>query len=299
VTPDLLSVIVRALAFVALFQAAGVAFFLAIFGRELVHAYSSIRRLGLIAAAAGVVLVLAHLSLDATRMAGDFTGLWDANLQHLAWDSGSGISQIAQVIGLLVIVAALALAPARTAVLPASAGAVIATGAFVLTGHTSAAPLRFVLAPLLALHLLVVAFWFGALVPLAQVTRTEAASAAAQIVRRFSAMAGLLVPLIGVAGITLAALLAKSFSVLHKPYGELLLVKLTVFMVLLALAAFNKWKLAPALPSGVDMTDVGADAAGAGAAGSAALRRSIAAEYLLIVAVLSVTAVLTAFFSPD
>ncbi len=296
-TPDLLSVIVRALAFVALFQAAGVAFFLAIFGRELVHAYSSIRRLGLIIAAAGVVLVLAHLSLDATRMAGDFTGLWDSSLQHLAWDSGSGISQIAQAIGLLVIVAALALGPTGTARLPASAGAVVATCAFVLTGHTSAAPLRFVLAPLLALHLLIVAFWFGALVPLAQVTRTETPSAAAQIVRRFSALASVLVPLIGVAGITMGALLAKSFSVLHKPYGELLLVKLTVFMVLLVLAAFNKWKLAPALPSDVDMTD--AAAAGAAGAGTAALRRSIAAEYLLIVAVLCVTAVLTAFFSPD
>ena len=290
VSPDLLSVVVRALAFVALFQATGIAFFMALFGRTLSSAQPAIRRLGLIAAAAGALLMLAHLSLDASRMAGGFSGVWDPDLQKLAWSSKSGISQIAQIAGLLVILAALAFSPRRGATLAGSAGALMAIGAFLLTGHTSVHPLRFVLTPLLALHLLVVAFWFGALIPLVLVTRLEPAAATARIVQRFSAIAVLLVPLIVIAGLAMAALLSGSFGVLRTPYGQLLLVKLAGFIVLLLLAAYNRWRLTPALSLGGTAPD--------GAAAAGALRRSIAAEYLLIVAVLGVTAVLTAFFSP-
>jgi putative copper export protein len=142
------------------------------------------------------------------------------------------------------------------------------------------------LAPLLALHLLIVAFWFGALVPLAIVSRAETPPNAAQIVERFSVVAGMLVPLIALAGFIMSWILAGTFSVLRKPYGELLTAKFAGFMLLMLLAAYNKWRLTPAMS--------------AGAFGAvASLRRSIAVEYALIVAVLSVAAVLTAFFSPE
>jgi putative copper export protein len=79
-------------------------------------------------------------------------------------------------------------------------------------------------------------------------------------------------------------ILAGSISVLRKPYGELLLAKFIGFGVLMLFAAYNRWKLAPALQH---------------ASSGTSLRRSIVAEYLLIVVVLSVTAVMTTFFSPD
>jgi putative copper export protein len=141
-----------------------------------------------------------------------------------------------------------------------------------------------VLGPLLALHLLVVAFWFGALVPLAVVIRLEPRTTAAEVLKRFSVIAGWLVPLILVAGLTMAWLLTGSLSVLAKPYGELLLAKLAGFGLLMVLAAYNKWRLTPAFEQ---------------ARSESSLRRSMAAEYVLIVAVLSVTAVLTAFYSPE
>jgi putative copper export protein len=292
--PDLISVIVRALGLVALFQAAGVVFFLAGFGHQLNAAQRDIRRLGLIAAAAGIVLVLAHLSLDPARMAGDFSGVWDTELQQVAWNSSSGMSQMAQVVGLLVVLTALSLgAEHATAVQTVAViGAVITLGAFLLTGHTSAHALRALLAPLLALHLLIVAFWFGALLPLALVSRAETAAVTGQVLRRFSTIAGLLVPLIAVAGIAMAAILCGSFSAVHQPYGQLLLVKLAGFLILLILAAYNRWRLVPALPADADTP--GTPAGGT----AAALRRSICAEYVLIVAVLGVTDVLTTFFSP-
>jgi putative copper export protein len=284
-TPDLLSVIVRALAFVAVFQAAGAAFFLAMFGHRLARAQIGTRRLALIAAAGGVILLLAHIGLDPARMADGFAGIWDRELQRLAWDSSSGVAQMVQAIGLLVILVTLA-RPARSSALFPVVGAVVAVAGFLLTGHTSAHALRWLLAPLLALHLLIVAFWFGALVPLAIVSRAETPPNAAQIVERFSMVAGMLVPLIALVGFIMSWILAGTFSVLRKPYGELLTAKFAGFMLLMLLAAYNKWRLTPAMS--------------AGAFGAvASLRRSIAVEYALIVAVLSVAAVLTAFFSPE
>jgi putative copper export protein len=283
VTPDLLSVIVRALGFVALFQAAGASFFLAAFGHALTRAQTAIRRLGLSSAAVGAILILVHLALDAARLSGDFAGLGDQDLQQLAWTSRSGISQMVQALGLLAVLAGL-WKPGRSHAAWASAGGVIAVGGFLITGHTGTHALRAVLGPLLAMHLLVVAFWFGSLVPLALVIRLESRATAAGLLKRFSAIAGWLVPLIAVAGLAMAWLLVGSLDLPGKPYGDLLIAKLAGFGLLMVLAAYNKWRLTPAFEQ---------------ARSDASLRRSIAAEYLLIVAVLSVTAVLTAFYSPE
>jgi copper resistance protein D len=282
-TPDLLSVVVRALGFVALFQAAGAAFFLTLFGRPLTRAKRAISRAGLIAAAVATILVLAHLGLDPARMSGDFEGLRDPDLQQLAWSSRAGMSQLVQAIGLFVILAGL-WKPGRKSSTWASLGGAIAVGGFLITGHTSTHALHLVLTPLLALHLLVVAFWFGALLPLILVMRLESGAIAAGILKRFSTVASWSVPLILVAGLTMAWLLAGSLSVLDKPYGELLIAKLASFGLLLILAAYNKWRLVPAFEQ---------------APSDSSLRRSMAAEYVLIVAVLAVTAVLTAFYSPE
>ena len=282
-TPDLLAVVVRALGFTALFQAAGVGFFLVAFGDRLPGAGCQIRRLGMASAAAGAALVVTHLCLEAARLSGDFAGLWDQDLQRLAWTDRSGLSQMVQGLGLLMVLAAL-WKQGENQARWASLGGIIAIGGFLITGHTSTHPLRAALGPLLAVHLLVIAFWFGSLVPLALVIRLESGSAAAALLKRFSDLAGWLVPLILIAGLTMAWLLTGSLAVLRRPYGELLLLKLAGFGVLMGLAGFNRWRLTPSFAQ-----------AGPGSS----LRRSMAAEYLLIIAVLAVTAVLTAFYSPE
>jgi len=279
---DFISVTLRALGFTALFQAVGLAFFLALLGRELTQPWPGLRRIGRIAAIAGLLLVLVHPALEAARMAGDFSGLWDRQLQRLAWSSGSGMSALVQAAGLL----GLAVSP------PARAGGgarwavlwgLIAVGGFLLTGHTSTDPLRPLLASLLALHLLVVAFWFGSLAPLLLVIRSEARPLAAQILAHFSAIAGWLVPLILLAGLSMAWILAGSLVVLRQPYGQLLIAKTLGFALLMLLAAANRWRLVPALAAG---------------APARALRRSILMEIALLVAILSTTAVLTTYYSP-
>lgn len=281
-TPDVLSVIVRALAFIALFQAVGAVFFLAGFAQQLAMARAAIRRIALIAASCGVILLLAHLALDAARMAGEYSGLWDRELQQLAWGSGSGWAQLTQAAGLLLVLAALN----RPAHGYACLGGAIALAGFLLTGHTSAHAARTALAPLLGLHLLIVAGWFGALAPLLFVLRNEAAPLAARIVARYSAIAGFLVPLIALAGLSMAWLLTGAVTVLRRPYGQLLMMKLVLFSLLMALAAWNKWRLTPALAAG-DVRAV------------LALQRSISVEIILIAIVLSLTAALTTLYSPD
>jgi len=283
--PDVVSVILRALSFVLLFQAAGVAIFVAVFGRRLASSQVSVRRLGQAAAIAAIVLVAAHYALEAARMAGEMSGMWDPTLQGMAWNSRAGTALICRLLGLLLIAVGLQEASVRWTIL-AVGGTVLATGAFALTGHTSVNAHRAALAPLLMLHLLVVAFWFGALWPLYVASLRETPARASDIIERFTAVATWLVPVVLLAGIVMAVLLLPNLQALSEPYGELLIAKVVGFAVLMGLAAANKWRLGPALVHGP-------------AQSGRWFRRSVAAEYVLIAAVLTITAVMTSFFSPE
>jgi putative copper export protein len=288
---------VREGCFLSLFQACGASFFLAGWGARLAGSAVPIARLGRWAAAAGVLLVLAHQSLEAARMSGEYGGLLDGGLQWLALASTGGAAHGAQALGLLLIVAGLASPPdappgaapegARTDL--AIAGSTLAVLAFTITGHTSVAAHRAVLAPLLAVHLLIVAFWFGALAPLSLVLARESRQVAGWALRRFSAIAVFLVPVIPIAGLALAWGLVPGLAVLHRPYGELLAVKLAGFALLMVFAALNHLRLVPAFVR---------DGHG-GAAPGAVLRGTLAAEMALLAAVFAATAVLTGYYAPD
>jgi putative copper export protein len=282
---DILSVVLRAAAFVLLLQASGIAFFIAIFGERIPESSAAVRRMGRVSALLAVAAVAAHYLLEAGRMAGDLAGIASGELQGIALRSSAAAEAALRILGLGLIAAAL-----RGASAPAAAcgvvGATLAVVAFTLTGHTSVSPERWFLIVALATHVLVVAFWLGALLPLYLVTRREQAAAAAEVVAAFSVAATWLVPGIFLAGAVLTAGLVPSLATFARPYGQLLLVKIGGFALLMALAAMNKRHLAPALARGVPNA-------------GAALRRSIAAEYALIACVLAATAVMTSLFSPD
>jgi copper resistance protein D len=283
--PDVLSVVLRALSFVLLFQAAGIAIFVAIFGRRLASSQTPIRRLGQAASLAGVVLVAAHHAMEAARMAGEMSGMWDPALQGMAWNSSARAALICRLAGLLLIAVGLQGASVRSTIV-AVGGSVLAAGAFTLTGHTSVNAHRGALAALLMFHLLIVAFWFGALWPLYVASLRETPARAADLIERFTAVATWLVPVILLAGTAMAVLLLPNVSALSEPYGEFLIAKIVGFALLMGLAAANKWRFGPALVSG-------------SAQSRQWFRRSLAAEYVLIAAVLTITAVMTSFFSPE
>jgi len=237
--------------------------------------------------------MLAHAAIAAARMAGDYAGLADSGLQRLGWYSQDGAAQALQAAGALCIAAALrddgtSAGRARPLKVLALVGVLLALLPFLLTGHTSVHPLRVLLAPLLAVHVLIIAFWFGALAPLYIVVARESTAVATRALRRFSAYATWLVPLILVAGVAMALVLVPNIAVIRQPYGELLLVKLAGFALLMALAALNRSRLVPALSLPHSRESA-----------ARALRWSLATEFCLLCAVLSVTAVMTTFYSPQ
>jgi putative copper export protein len=283
---DLISALVRALSFVALFQAAGIAIFFAIFGRDVESSSEPIRRLGCAAAIAGIVLVTMHLSLEAARMAGALAGVFDASLQLLVLDSEISAAAVLRIVGLAAILVALAHAGAisRTRMHLGLGGTALIIAGFLLVGHTAIDPDRSWLAVLLSLHLAIVAFWFGALIPLVLVSQRESGATATQIAERFSRIASWWVPGILLAGVLLTVLLVDRWAVFGQSYGALLLGKVAGFLVLMVLAALNKWRYAPVL---------------ARSSMAIAFQRTVAAEYVLICIVLTATAIMTTFFSPE
>jgi putative copper resistance protein D len=284
VSADVLSALVRGLSFLALFQAAGVAIFVARFDDRLSAASRPVRRIGYYSALAAIVLVAVHYGLEAARMAGALSGAFDASLQELVLESPLSTAWVLRTVGLALIAVTIR-RPGRFATLAGLLGAMLTLAAFLWVGHTAIDEDRASLRLLLAVHLAVVAFWFGALAPLLVVSAKEPAAAAAAVVEDFSRMALWLVPGILVAGALMTLLLVDRWAVFGEGYGVSLLLKLGAFAALMALASLNKWRYGPALSASRDAT--------------AAFQRTVGIEYALICAVLIVTAVMTTFFSPE
>lgn len=282
---DLLSVALRAVSFVLLLQAAGIALFLVIYGEQTPQSSAAVRRLGRVSAVLAMVAVIGHYVLQAGRMAGELSGVANGELQGIALRSPSAAAAALRILGLTAVAAAMR-ARSRLAGACALAGATLAVVAFALTGHTAVSPERWFLIVALTVHVLIVAFWLGALPALLLAMRLEHGATAAGLVAAFSSDATRIVPGIFLAGVVLAAGLVPGLATFARPYGELLLVKIGGFALLMALASFNKWRLAPRLARGEPRA-------------GAALKCSVAAEYVLIVGVLTATAVMTTFFSPD
>jgi putative copper resistance protein D len=283
--PDALSVVCRAVSFVLLLQAAGTVMFIAVWGGLLQGrpTMTATRTLGGRLAIAAAVFVTAHYLLEAGRMAGELAGVVDPAMQLLALQSSTGAAFAMRLLGLVLIAIGLhRRAPLALAII----GAVIAIAAFTLTGHTSDNPWRAAAATLLIVHLLVAAFWLGALCPLYISTGLEPPAVTATVIGRFSRLAATVVPTMALAGVALAALLVPAWSVFSQPYGQLLLAKLALFVVLMGMAALNKWIFGPACAQ----EDPRA---------ARAFRTMVALEFAVICGVLAVTATLTTFYSPE
>ncbi len=277
-SPDALSVALRAVSFTLLLNAAGIPIFIAAFGRLMPDSVPAVSKLGWKLAIGALMFVAAHHVLEAARMTGEMSGVMDPAMQKMALQSPAGAAFAMRVLGLVLVAIGLRSAPRL-----ALAGSLLSVTAFTLVGHTSITPHRFVAAVLITLHLLVVAFWLGALWPLYLAATKEQPSVTARVIDAFSVVAAWAVPLILLAGIGLTAVLVPSLATFRQPYGQLLLVKVGLFAVLMAMASLNKWHFGPACAEG----------------NTAAFKRTVVIEYVLICLVLAVTAAMTTFYSPE
>ena len=291
--PDALSAALRAISFALLLNAAGIPIFIAAFGRLIPNSLPDVIKLGSRVTIAALVFVAAHQALEAARMAGEMSGVVDPAMQKIALLSPAGAAFAVRIIGLALVAVGLrssaspegasapshADGPAATSTL-ALLGTLLTTTSFTLLGHTTTTPHRVAAAVLVTVHLLVVAFWIGSLWPL-YIAATK--DPPARVIESFSKTAAAVVPIILLAGIGLTALLLPSLAAFKQPYGQLLLAKVTGFAVLMAVASLNKWHFGPACAEG----------------DTAAFKRTVAVEYVLICAVLAVTAAMTTFYSPE
>lgn len=180
---------------------------------------------------------------------------------------------------ILVATAAMAVArlvwrrPATTVARGLSALAMIGVGAsLAISGHAASAPPRWLTPALVFVHGIAVAYWVGALTPLAAMSLRRD-QALPRALGRFSTVAVPLVGLLVLTGVVLAIIQLASFrALLDTWYGVILLVKLALVIVLLGLAALNRFFLTPA---------VGLDGEKARALG-----RSVGLELVLAVAIL-------------
>ena len=147
--------------------------------------------------------------------------------------------------------------------------------ALALSGHAGAASPQWLTRPAVLVHAVAVAFWVGSLVSLSAALRADAGGAALAAFSR--AIPGVLAALV-VSGTALAVVQVEQPSLLlSTAYGRLLCAKLLLVALLLMLAAWNRFRLTPAVAAGSD-------------AARGRLRRTIAIELAVMAVVLALVA---------
>lgn len=179
------------------------------------------------------------------------------------------------------LAAALALRSRRSL---ATAAAAVALWSPALVGHTRAFEPVSLLVVTDALHLTAGAVWLGGVVALAIVLpsmrsrRTEVAA----LVSRFSSVAAGVLALLVVSGTLTGWRILQSWDNLFgTTYGRLLLVKVGIALLVMAIAAWNRWRLLPRVSGAVGHAD--------GVAATGLVGRTVLAEACLLLAVVAVT----------
>ena len=280
---DLVSVLLRAAGFIAALQATGLAWFVMSCRQLEETAAPALEGLLRLSGLVALTLVLTQRGLDAGRLAGDWSGVFDPGLQAMVWTRRPGLATLVCAAGLLMLIASGG-GPIRWRGTAASVGALGVIASFALIGHTTEASHPLALQGLVAVHVGLAAYWIGAVAGLYQLTCRSDLRAAAAAAARFSAKAVWRVPLILPAGGLLVWGLLPDLAALRTPYGGFLFFKALGFSGLILLAARNRFR---------GVAELTARAPGA----VRTFRRVLMAEYVLLGAVLAATATMTSLFS--
>ncbi|SDX62542.1 putative copper resistance protein D [Ruegeria halocynthiae] len=276
-----LAILAKALGYGAALLAMGSILFTVLFAtRAEASVLRLARHLAVGAALLGLAVLALRFGIRAARISGmGFEGATDPMMLGIVWDSPLGTAAIWRGVGELAILAILL---PRVGQWVALAGSLAIAISFAQVGHSLGEP-RAPLAVLLFLHLLAVAFWVGALLPLHKAALTPTG---ADLLHHFGNVAAYGVAVLIVAGAALAWLLSGSVVALFgTAYGLVLLAKVVIVSALLGLAALNKLRFVPALRAEKRGAEI-------------ALRRSISMEMLAVVLILFATATLTSVTTP-
>lgn len=279
-----LAILLKSLTYAATLLAAG-----SVIVRLGLRRLSDDGRAALVRLAIGSALVAAALSLlrvpvqASFLMGGTWAGAVDPAIIAMVADGPLGVSVTLRLAGLaLILCVAL---PRRAGPWLAVIGAALVAASFAFRGHTLGEP-RVILGGLITVHMLGLAFWVGAFLPLVRAARVETAAQTGALAHEFGRKALWVVAgLVAAGGATLYLLGGLSFGAIFTTYGQLFAIKLAAFAAVLSLAAFNKLSVTPALL---------ANAQDAGAR----LRHTIGLESSLVALILLITAAATTLTAP-
>ena len=237
------------------------------------------RGLAVAFAVLGLVATILAFSLRGANLTGDVSGMTDPEMLGLLWTTPVGTALLLRLVGLGLLIAGLFLG--RFGIWVSVLGGIIAIWSFDHVGHVSGREIA-LLDIALTLHLLAVALWIGVLTPLKRLASSSATYAAvADVGHRFGVVAMITVPALIIAGGYMGYELVGSLEALITTgYGQALIIKVLLVGLLLGLAAANKLRFIPAVRAG-------------NPAAATHLSKSISVEWLVILAVLGTTAVLT------
>lgn len=284
-------VLVRLLAFLA-----GAA----LFGAPMFALYSGVaparlRALATVSGLGAALAAAAGLVIQTGQMAGDpKAGLDPATLRDVIAGGGFGLSVLARLgVGLLAAIVGSTSRAGRTLWIASAVLGAIALGALPWTGHGVAdeGPAGVIHVGADITHLLAAGIWIGALAAfllLLAVRRPDAAAVLALhgALKGFSGIGSAIVAVIVASGVVNGWFLVGPdhlADLARTVWGELLLAKLAIFFLMLGLASLNRYRLTPRLEAAL---------AGRPEAALAALRRSVALEAGLGLAVLGLVAAL-------
>lgn len=218
-------------------------------------------------------------------------GAFDPDMLDIMWDSSIGDGTLLRIIGLTLTILALVL-PFRfrsTALSNCLKQGILMFSlltlaySYTLLGHVS--ELGVFERALLIFHVLVMAWWFGALFPLKQACHVLDDDKLYLLMETFGKQASVVVSLLLLAGLLLAIQLVSSVeALLTSSYGQTLLLKLLFVISILAIAVKHKLKLVPQIKNND---------------GRKALSKSISIEMLIAVAILFISAGLTSVVGPS
>ena len=270
----------RTLQFASLLLATGLALF-GLLIKTPAKIESSLRRSGSVVAFVAAGTFIAAVGLGGAEMMGGSVRVFDGQSWSMGINTTLGPSLAIGLVGLIILLAGFMVGFEGRGRPLMWTGIIVSTSSLLVTGHAATADPRWFMTPIVGIHLLCVAFWFGALWPLLiSLTRLER-SDTVRIFRDFTFWAVASVALILLSGIGITLIQVDSISALFgTDYGFKLLIKIGLVIALLGLAGLNKIIFTPALEKGRDWAPF-------------RLTRSINGEVALIIGVFALTTTLS------
>lgn len=279
-TNEVVTVVLRFLLYTDLLLLAG----LAVCGGRTAPVGASARLIAGLAAGGAVLTMAQFLSTALGMVGGDAAALDAEMLRFIALDTNMGLASVARTV--LLVATALLASLSGVGGISAKMLAVAAVASLAWAGHAGANEGGLGLLHRTAdiFHLLAAAIWIGTLALLLAACTRPSVSRKRLIaaLRNFAKVGTLMVAILIVTGLVNLWAIAgfeAFFALPESNYGKVLLLKLFLFVVMLAFAALNRWRFVPILERDPRTT-------------TKVLKRSMAIEICLALAILLAVALL-------